>query len=105
MIFHFFSIPPIVLQQPPSTCFLTLAVATTKTKHQMQRTLLLNVVITESTPILKLLTREDQTLLIRGNPLLVLNFGFDIVNGVGGFDIEGDCFAGESFDEDLVNSE
>lgn len=81
---------------------LTLAVTTTKTKHQMQRTFLLNVVITEGTPVLKLLPGKDQTLLIGGDPLLILDLGFDIVNGVGGFDIEGDCFAGESFDEDLV---
>lgn len=67
----------------------------------MQSTLLLNIVIAQCASILQLLTREDQTLLIRGNALLVLDFGLDVVNSVGGFDVEGDGFAGESFDKDL----
>ena len=68
--------------------------ATTKTKNQMQRTLLLDIVITQGTSILKLLPRKDEALLIRGNPLLILNLSFDIINGVGGLDVEGDGFAG-----------
>ena len=72
---------------------LTLAVTTTKTKHQMQRTLLLNVVITEGTPVLKLLPGKDQTLLIGGDPLLILDLGLDIVNGVRGLNVQSDGLA------------
>lgn len=72
-----------------------------ETKHQMQSTLLLNVVIAQGASILQLLTRKDETLLIRRNALLVLDFGLDIVDSVGRLDVEGDGFAGEGFDEDL----
>jgi hypothetical protein len=67
----------------------------------MQSTLLLNVVIAQGASILQLLTRKDETLLIRRNALLVLDFGLDIVDSVGRLDVEGDGFAGEGFDEDL----
>jgi hypothetical protein len=61
----------------------------------------LDVVVTEGTSVLELLTGKDQTLLIGGDSLLVLNFGLDIVDGVGGLDVEGDGLSGEGFDEDL----
>jgi hypothetical protein len=41
--------------------------------------LLLDVVVGESAAVLELLAREDQALLVRGNALLVLNLGLDIV--------------------------
>ena len=43
---------------------------------------LLDIVIGESTVVLKLLSSKDQALLVGGNSLLVLNLGLDIVNGV-----------------------
>ena len=73
----------------------------TETKDQVQGGLLLDVVVTEGTSVLELLTGKDQTLLIGGDSLLVLNFGLDIVDGVGGLDVEGDGLSGEGFDEDL----
>ena len=47
----------------------------TKSEHQMQGGLLLNVVIGKGAAILELLAGEDQTLLIGGNPLFVLDLG------------------------------
>jgi hypothetical protein len=44
--------------------------------------LLLDVVVAEGATVLELLTREDETLLIGGDSLLVLDLGFDVVDGV-----------------------
>jgi hypothetical protein len=60
---------------------------------------LLNVVVAKSTTILKLLSGEDQTLLVGGDALLVLDLGLDIVDGVGGLDLKGDGLAREGLDE------
>jgi hypothetical protein len=51
---------------------LALLATTTKAKHQVEGRLLLDVVVRKSAAVLKLLTSEDQTLLIRGDSLLVL---------------------------------
>jgi hypothetical protein len=67
----------------------------------MKSRLLLNVVVGESAAVLKLLAGEDQALLVRRNSLLVLNLALHIIDGVRGFDFEGDCLAGEGLDEDL----
>merc|ERR1712083_817139 len=67
----------------------------------MEGALLLDVVVGESSSVLQLLTSEDQSLLIWGNSLLVLDLGLDVLNGVGGFDLEGDGLPGEGLDEDL----
>ena len=56
----------------------------------MNSTHLLDVVVGEGAAILKLLASEDQALLIRGDALLVLDLGLDIVDGVRGLDLEGD---------------
>lgn len=44
---------------------------------------LLNVVVAQCAAVLKLLSGKDQTLLVWRNAFLVLNLGFDIVDGVG----------------------
>jgi hypothetical protein len=59
----------------------------------MESRLLLNVVVAQGAAVLELLTRKDETLLIRGDAFLILNFGLDIVNGVRWLDIERDCLA------------
>jgi hypothetical protein len=59
----------------------------------VQGGLLLDVVIRESTSIFQLLSSEDQTLLIRGDSLLVLDLGFDVVNGIRWLNIERDGLA------------
>merc|ERR1711944_286292 len=67
----------------------------------MEGALLLDVVVGESSSIFELLTSEDQSLLIWGNSLLVLDLSLDVLNGVGGFDLEGDGLASQGLDEDL----
>lgn len=55
---------------------------------------LLDVVVGQSAAILKLLAGEDEALLVGGNALLVLNLGLDVVDRVGGLDLEGDGLPG-----------
>jgi hypothetical protein len=59
----------------------------------MESRLLLNVVVAQGTSVLELLTGKDETLLIRGDAFLILNFGLDVVDGVRWLDIERDCLA------------
>ena len=47
--------------------------ATSQTQHQVQRGLLLDVVVGQGAAVLQLLASEDEALLIRGDALLVLN--------------------------------
>ena len=75
--------------------------ATTQAKHQVKGRLLLDIIIAQSAAILKLLSRKDQTLLIRRNALLVLNLGLDIVNAIRRLHLEGDGLTRQSLDEDL----
>jgi len=63
--------------------------------------LLLDVVVRESSTVFKLLSGEDESLLIWRDSFFVLNFGFDIFNGVGGFNIQCDGLTSEGLDEDL----
>ena len=86
----------------------------------MKGRLLLDVVVAQGAAILELLAGEDQALLVgrdaasidrqstfpsprrhRCSPLLVLDLGLDVVNGVRGLDLEGDGLAGEGLDKDL----
>lgn len=68
---------------------------TTKAENQVKGGFLLDIVVRKSAAILKLLASEDQTLLVRGNSLLVLDLALDIVDGVGGLDLKGDSLAGD----------
>ena len=89
-------------------------------EHKVQCRLLLDVVVAESTAILELLAGENQPLLIRRDagqasqlrqrqvdtnrtdvPLLVLDLGFNIVDGVGRLHLKGDRLPREGLDEDL----
>ena len=84
----------------------------------MKSRLLLDVVVAQSATILELLAGEDQALLVGGNaigprtvstvalhvsysyaPLLVLDLGLDIVDGVRRLDLKGDGFAREAVNE------
>jgi len=76
-------------------------VSTTKSQHQVESGLLLDVVVREGAAILKLLSSEDQTLLIGGNALLVLDLLLHIVDGVRALDFEGDGLASQGLDKDL----
>jgi hypothetical protein len=57
--------------------------------------LLLNVIVGKGAAVLKLFACEDQALLVRRNAFLVLDLGFDVVDGIGGLDLERDGLAGD----------
>jgi hypothetical protein len=61
----------------------------------MKSGLLLDIVIGKGTAILKLLASKDKTLLIRRNTLLVLDLRLNIIDGVGGLDLESDGLASD----------
>ena len=70
----------------------------------MKSAFFLDVVVTECSTIFELFTSEDQSLLIGWNTFLVLDLGLDVLDGVGGFDFQGDGLSGEGLDEDLHSS-
>ena len=63
---------------------------------------LLDVVVAQSTAILELLAGEDQALLVRGDTLLVLDLGLDVVDGVARLDVEGNGLTRQGLDETIV---
>ena len=69
--------------------------ATAETEHEMERGLLLDVVVAEGAPVLELLAGEDQALLVWRDALLVLDLRLHIVDGVRGLNLEGDGLAGD----------
>jgi hypothetical protein len=62
---------------------------------------LLDVVVAQSAAILELLAGEDQALLVRGDALLVLDLGLDVVDGVARLDIEGNGLTRQGLDETI----
>merc|ERR1712029_938327 len=70
----------------------------------MQSRLLLNIIVAQGSAIFQLFSGENQTLLIWRNSFFVLDLGFDVLDGVGGFDLQGDGFSGQGLDEDLHSS-
>merc|ERR1719323_1188083 len=64
-----------------------------QSEDQMESGLLLDVVVGESTSILQLLSSEDQSLLIWGNSLLVLNLSLHILDGIRRLDLKSDGLA------------
>jgi len=59
----------------------------------------LDVIVRESATIFKLLPSEDQSLLVWGNSLLVLNLGLDIIDSIRRLDLKSDSLARKGFDE------
>jgi hypothetical protein len=74
---------------------------TTKAEHEMEGRLLLDVVVGQSAAILKLLTSEDETLLIRRNTFLILNLLLHVLDSVVRLNIEGDSLTRKGLDENL----
>ena len=70
----------------------------------MKSGLLLNVIVREGSAVFELLSGEDESLLVWGDALFVLDFSLDVLDGVAGLDIESDGLAGEGLDEDLHTS-
>ena len=77
------------------------SLATSESEDQMEGGLLLNVVVRKGSAVLKLLAGEDESLLIGGDSLLVLDLCLDIFDGVRRLDVQGDGLSGEGLDEDL----
>merc|ERR1712035_288400 len=55
---------------------------TAKTKDKMKGRLFLDVVVRKRASVFELLSSEDQSLLLRWDPFLVLDFGLDVLNSV-----------------------
>jgi hypothetical protein len=80
---------------------LALLGTSTETEDQMKSRLLLDVVVGEGAAVFELLAGENQALLVRRDPFLVLDLGLDIVDGVGRLHLKGDGLAREGLHEDL----
>jgi len=63
--------------------------------------LLLDVVVAEGAAIFELLSGEDKTLLIGGDSFLILDLLLDLLDGITGFNLEGDGLASKGLDENL----
>ena len=74
---------------------------TAETENKVEGALLLDVVIRECTPILKLLARKDETLLVRRNTLLILDLRLHVVDRVRRLDLQRDRLPREGLDENL----
>merc|ERR1719362_843897 len=72
----------------------SLSVSSAQAKHQVQRRLLLDVVVGQRAAILQLLASENQTLLLGRDALLVLDLRLHVLDRVVGLDIESDGLAG-----------
>ena len=80
---------------------LSCSLATSESEDEMEGRLLLNVVVRKGSAILKLLTSEDESLLVWGDALLILDLGLDVLDGVSGLNVEGDRLTGKGLDENL----
>jgi hypothetical protein len=75
--------------------------AAPQAEYEVERRLLLDVVVAQRAAVLELLAREDKALLIRRDPLLVLDLGLDILDRIRRLDLERDGFAREGLHKDL----
>lgn len=67
----------------------------------MKGALLLNVIIRKRAAVLELLAREDKTLLVWRDTLLVLDLRLHVVDGVRRLDLQRDGLTRKGLDEDL----
>ena len=74
---------------------------TTEAEHKVKSALLLDVVVSKGVTILKLLASKDETLLIRGDALLILNLGLHVVDRISRLNLKSDGLASQSLHEDL----
>merc|ERR1712047_154957 len=70
----------------------------------MKSRLFLDIVVAQGSAIFQLFSSEDQTLLIRRDSFFVLDFGLNVFNGIGGFNLQSDGLAGQGLDKDLHSS-
>jgi hypothetical protein len=81
--------------------FLSLLSSSSQTKQKIQCGLLLNVIVKRSAVVFQLLTREDQTLLVRRDTFLILNFLFDVIDSIELLDIKSDGRTSKCLHKDL----
>ena len=77
------------------------SLASPESEHQVESGLLLDVVVRQCASVLQLLSSEDQSLLIGGNALLVLDLGLHVLDCVRGLNVQGDGLPSQSLHEDL----
>merc|ERR1712121_632407 len=75
-----------------------------ESENQMQGTLLLDVVVGEGSSIFKLLSSEDQSLLVWRDSFLVLDLGLDILDRIRRLNLKSDGLASQGLDEDPPTS-
>merc|ERR1712240_143726 len=75
--------------------------ASSQPEDKVEGGLLLDVVVGERPAILQLLAGEDQPLLVRGDSLLVLDLGLNVLNAIAGLNLQRDGLAGQGLHEDL----
>merc|ERR1712187_285428 len=75
--------------------------ASTKTQHQVQRGLLLDIIVRQGTSIFELLSREDEPLLIWWDALFILDLCLHVINRVAGFHVQRDRLARQRLDKNL----
>merc|ERR1711918_29052 len=75
--------------------------STTEAEHQVQGGLLLDVVVLQGATILELLSSEDETLLVRGDALLILDLSLNCLDRVCALHLEGDGLPRQCLDEGL----
>jgi len=80
---------------------LALLATSSQAEDEMEGRLLLDVVVGQSATILELLASEDQTLLVGRDALFVLDFGFDIFDGIARLDLKSDGLPRESLNKNL----
>merc|ERR1711962_601046 len=73
-------------------------------EDKMESGLLLDVVVRQSPAVFKLFTSKDQPLLVWWDSFLILDLGFNILDGVRGLNLEGDRLTGQRLHEDLHTS-
>jgi len=78
-----------------------ITISLTAPRTKVKGGLFLDVIIGENPAVLELLSSENEALLIRGNSFLVLDFGLDVIDGVGRLDLQGDGLSGKGFHKDL----
>ena len=113
---HFFNVIKIyislylsIASSPPSkptpssirTCIITITPTSSESQDQVESGFLLNIVVRECSSILKLLSCEDESLLIWWDTFLVLDLCFHVFNGVSWLNIKGDCLSCKGLDENL----
>jgi hypothetical protein len=93
-----YSTPP---ERRSETTGCKLSVSTTKAENQVKGALFLDVIIRKRASVLQLLPSEDQALLVGRNTFFVLNLRLDVVDRIGGLDLERDRLPCQSLHENL----